>query len=688
MPVVPIDQNRVAPAEGVSARLRTPDMSGTGLEAVGRGLQQVGQAGAVYAEGQFQIQDHANKLNSRDLGLQFQKVRDQIAREYGQLAGQDATNQGATYQQKLAEAKKEILDRAGNDGTKRYLTPMLDELELGGANYIADHSAKQLRVVQDSTYASGETLAQQSAVQYWDDPKLFKQHMDQGLQFIEQRAHLNGKDDPNTLAVRKLDFTSGVHSGVLDNMLAQPDPPIDTANAYFEKHRSEMSVAAQQSYLRAVQDPLQKRQDFDDLQHAIGGGIVAKSDAPSTQAALGTMRAITMASESGGNPNAVSVKGAVGTMQTMPGTLRDPGFGVRAAKDNSPAELERVGNDYLSAMMERYGNDPAKAWAAYNWGPGNLDKAMAEHGAAWLSAAPKETRDYVAKNLAQLGGGHTVETPREWDKDQVYNRIDATAEKEGWSFERTERVKRRADQVISRDEELLHRQESQADDKALDIVSNLGPGFTSMNQLGPLQGQLSTEARIRYQRMIEANTAPKPPQANSEEVVALHRMAVGADRAKFAQVDLRKYQPFMTPAEFDELAKDQARAQAELTQPKMADVRAKIDGAISRAKNWENVDTSKFPADEQFRIRNYMQLRAAEEANGGKALGDQDYARFFRDAVRQMPTGGWWKSQDRASAFLSGNMRTVIVNALKRNNVDPSEDNIQKYYARMGGQSE
>lgn len=80
--------------------------------------------------------------------------------------------------------------------------------------------------------------------------------------------------------------------------------------------------------------------------------------------------------ESGGNPNAVSPKGARGLMQTLPGTLRDPGYGVRPAKDESPAELERVGQDYLKAMYAKYGN-LKDTLAAYNWGPGNVDKWQA-----------------------------------------------------------------------------------------------------------------------------------------------------------------------------------------------------------------------------------------------------------------------------------------------------------------------
>ena len=100
--------------------------------------------------------------------------------------------------------------------------------------------------------------------------------------------------------------------------------------------------------------------------------------------------------ESGGDPNAVSPKGAVGTMQTMPGTLRAPGFGVMPARDNSPAELQRVGEDYMRAMTRRYG-DVATALVAYNWGPGNTDRWLA--AGANPAQLPAETRGYLQKML-------------------------------------------------------------------------------------------------------------------------------------------------------------------------------------------------------------------------------------------------------------------------------------------------
>ena len=93
-------------------------------------------------------------------------------------------------------------------------------------------------------------------------------------------------------------------------------------------------------------------------------------------------------------------------MQTMPGTLRDPGYGIAPARDNSPQELERVGVDYLKAMTSKYGT--VGGLAAYNWGPGNWEKALQRAGGdpeAALASAPAETRAYVPSVLKRAQGG-------------------------------------------------------------------------------------------------------------------------------------------------------------------------------------------------------------------------------------------------------------------------------------------
>ena len=76
-----------------------------------------------------------------------------------------------------------------------------------------------------------------------------------------------------------------------------------------------------------------------------------------------------VAAESGYRTDAVSPKGAIGLMQLMPATARDLGADPKIPEQNVDA-----GTRYLRDLLLKYDNHAYHALAAYNAGPGAVDK--------------------------------------------------------------------------------------------------------------------------------------------------------------------------------------------------------------------------------------------------------------------------------------------------------------------------
>ncbi len=103
-----------------------------------------------------------------------------------------------------------------------------------------------------------------------------------------------------------------------------------------------------------------------------------------------------MAAESGFQPFAISPKGAVGLMQLMPGTAQDLG-----ADPYDPAQNVDAGARYLRDLLEKYNYGLRHALAAYNAGPGAVDK--------YNGIPPyRETIDYIVRIEKKLRAAEAI----------------------------------------------------------------------------------------------------------------------------------------------------------------------------------------------------------------------------------------------------------------------------------------
>jgi soluble lytic murein transglycosylase-like protein len=120
--------------------------------------------------------------------------------------------------------------------------------------------------------------------------------------------------------------------------------------------------------------------------------------------------------ESRYNTSAVSGKGARGAMQLMPATAQTLGVDASSTAGNIEG-----GVVYLSKMMNRYGGDTEKALAAYNAGPGAVDR--------YGGVPPyRETQGYVHSIMGRLTRTGGVAAEPEPDMGPLKVRMSASSE--------------------------------------------------------------------------------------------------------------------------------------------------------------------------------------------------------------------------------------------------------------------
>lgn len=374
---------------------------------------------------QVRVDAALNTVRQQQMSLTYDPEQGYLAKKGAAALDPDPLDR--SLPQQYSEQFNDVINKAAaglaNDEQRRVFGQQAAALHTQFLGGVQNHMLQEYRSFGLETQQGTVKLAADTAKLNWSDPALIGAQVKSAQAAVWKAGQIAG--EPGNLTAAKIkDTTSAIHSGVIDAALQSNNP--EYAMGYLEKFKDQMTADDVLKVRGVINKDVYQR-----VADGIATNVVTAVRTKATPTDLGRMVDITISSESGGNPNAegpyIPGQGtAKGRMQVMDATAKNPGFGIKPAADDTPAERERVGRELLAALVKNYSGDTAKAWAAYNWGSGNLDKALKEHGANWLAFAPKETQDYVTKNQAALGSGAGVRKPTLLDvHDQVRAQVEA-----------------------------------------------------------------------------------------------------------------------------------------------------------------------------------------------------------------------------------------------------------------------
>lgn len=428
MPTVPTyDTPQVAPQAGPAPyRQATGIDNGIGgrqMSTAGAALQDAGaqltqeEVNAQAMANQVRVDAALNQVRQQQQALTYDPDNGYLNKKGAAALDPDPLGRPLPlqYGEQLQDTINAQAQNLGNDAQRRVFGEQAAALATQFTGGVQQHMLQEFRSFGLETQQGTIKLAADAAKQNWDNPDQIAAQVHSASAAVWKAGQING-EPANLIQAKIQDTTSAIHSGVIQAALDNNNPAY--AMAYINAKKGEMTADDLLKANGIVKADMRARVATSTAQDVLSSfqSKMAPTDAD-------RVLQITMQAESGGNRDAqgrfIPGQGtAKGSMQVMDATNGDPGYGVVPAKDDSPEERARVGRDYMLAMVKNYGGDMAKAWAAYNAGPGKVDAAVdaaKKDGGNWLTAMPQETRDYVAKNTAALQKAAVVAPPSQQD---------------------------------------------------------------------------------------------------------------------------------------------------------------------------------------------------------------------------------------------------------------------------------
>ena len=644
MPRAPQYQPQIDRINPSSERLRAVNDGGGVAGGGAAGLQTLGRAGSQAVEAQDQINAHYDRITTRKRALEYRSEATALKMEFSQLEGEDALYGAPEYDKRLQELGEKYRSSVSSQRQRQYLSEQIDPFEAQTGIEMSGHLMGSQKKLHETTLQAELGEASQNAMGSINNPDAFGGYMRDVDDIIAEQADFYGWS-PEIKQSMVRQAKSGIHSGVLKDMLTRPDSDLDLAVAYFDANMDEMTSADRTSIQSAIQGPLETRQAYSDFMEVAGGGTssAAASEGEGASGAAPSPNVIPVANaKTTDNFSAHLKRGSAGNDFAAPA-----GTAIQAPAEG---EVVEVGTGKTGGNFVRIRHaDGTMTSYMHMQHPSTLKKGdrvtrasvIGTVGSTGNSSGPHlhmEVKDKGGRQidpLAWLNGASPMSppsTPRQWNESAIRSGIDAKVASGEWSFERGERAWSEAAKRMNLDRNLIAQREADAYEAAQEWLLEQGDNFRFDNMPDAVKDNLAPGNAITLKN-VEDRLRGGGGKANGQVYTSMDLLSV-ENPAAFANTDITQVAGAMTPGEYRTLAKRQVsirQKQNEWTPHN------EVNSAFSRMTM---LDEEKYSDKDKVAIKTLMIEAAyrAREENGGKPLTDKDYNETYRFALGKVQT--------------------------------------------------
>lgn len=406
-----------------------PDVAGQQAQQMGRAMmaggQQIGQVALDMQQqaNQLRVDDALNRAKEAALRLTYDKdVGFTNLRGINALERPDGKPLADEYTDTLKRSIDDIAGTLGNDAQRQAFSLRSNDILTSMRSSAIQHEAQEFKTYSLSVSEGIQSTALREIGLNWQNTDAVNSAVERIRAETYRQAQLLGKSaEWQEAQARKM--TSNAHKVALLSALEQNDPAY--ADAYLKKYSGQMDADDILTVRGHVTKAMDAKVGFTAASEVLGKmqpRIQVGEAERAFNIALGT-ESNNRQFGPDGKP-LTSPKGAIGIAQVMPDTAPEAAKLAGLPWDenrykNDPAYNKALGMAYFQRQLQENGGDLAKAYAAYNGGPGRLADAIKQAEKSvkaaqadpnlkpktWLDFMPPETRDYVAKNMRAFEAG-------------------------------------------------------------------------------------------------------------------------------------------------------------------------------------------------------------------------------------------------------------------------------------------